>query len=343
MNQHLSSSSSTALASKSLHLPVKEFMQTRGKRLRGALVTLSYSIAGGCGEVPSEIGQAIEWLHAGSLIIDDVQDESTSRRGRPTLHRQLGVPLAINAGNYMYFRALEFITASTLSSDLQQPLTAELVRAGRMCHEGQAVDLSAHVDQLPTESWHQLAEDISLHKTGVLVELAMRMGAIAAGAGRPLREVMGKAGCQLGVALQMRNDLDELADVVRVFEESGEASLRIDDLRNRRVTWAWGWLAQHCERSICERLAHQLGEAVAHKDSVALMPIAKELFDRIQGVGEFDISRRIAAPLRLLGEHIVEPGALARLRDCLTPIEVGGYRMNTDQAGRLEVPVELPS
>ena len=308
------------LADDALHGPVGEFVAARGKRIRSAMVHLSYSIAGGRGGVPTEISQAIEWLHAGSLVIDDIQDGSTLRRGRPTMHRQIGVPLAINAGNFMYFRALEIVTESALPADVRCRTTSELIRVGRICHEGQAIDLAAQVDQISPTDWAAVTETISLQKTGTLVELAMRLGAIAASAGEPLLDELARFGCQVGVALQMRNDLDEIAAMVEEVSSASELT-RVDDLCNRRITWPWAWLSMQSDSADCERFAVRLREAVHQGNDAELGRVASELWVRTRELGEREIKRRIEEPVRLLGEHVLDATALASLRDCLRPIQ----------------------
>ncbi len=53
------------------------------------------------------IGDLIEMLHNASLLIDDIQDNSKLRRGSPVAHNIYGVPLTINAANYVYFLAMQ--------------------------------------------------------------------------------------------------------------------------------------------------------------------------------------------------------------------------------------------
>ena len=79
-----------------LYGPADRFLLQTGKQFRASVVRESYLSAGGRGEVPIQITEAIELLHAGSLIIDDIEDGSDTRRGRATLHREVGVPLALN-------------------------------------------------------------------------------------------------------------------------------------------------------------------------------------------------------------------------------------------------------
>ena len=89
------------LVRRDLTEPAEQFLDRTGKRIRQSVVELVYAMAGGSGQLPPCLGEAIEWLHAGSLVIDDIQDESPMRRGQPSLHMQIGVPLALNAGNWM--------------------------------------------------------------------------------------------------------------------------------------------------------------------------------------------------------------------------------------------------
>jgi hypothetical protein len=91
-------------------VPVHGFLSRPGKRIRACLLQAGFELAGGRGKPPELMLDFVELLHAGSLVIDDIEDDSDSRRGQPTLHRQLGIPIALNAGNWMYFSALEKLT-----------------------------------------------------------------------------------------------------------------------------------------------------------------------------------------------------------------------------------------
>ena len=106
-------SASNRLLDEALNRPAEQFLSRCGKRIRASLVNESFRAAGGIDEPCREIAEGIELLHAGSLIIDDIEDGSSLRRGEPTLHRQIGIPLALNTGNWMYFQALEKLVGST--------------------------------------------------------------------------------------------------------------------------------------------------------------------------------------------------------------------------------------
>ena len=92
--------------SKALQLAPDLYPGVGGKRLRAILLEQAFAFAGGRGSAPAQIVDAVEMLHACSLVIDDFEDDSLIRRVQPALHRVIGPARAVNAGNWMYFRAL---------------------------------------------------------------------------------------------------------------------------------------------------------------------------------------------------------------------------------------------
>jgi hypothetical protein len=90
--------------------PAREFLRRPGKQFRARLVEACWMLAGGApGNMPAELPLIVELLHAGSLIVDDIEDGSHVRRGAPTLHEIYGTALALNTGNWMYFWPLALI------------------------------------------------------------------------------------------------------------------------------------------------------------------------------------------------------------------------------------------
>ena len=301
----------------SLFEPVQDFKCRQGKRIRSSLLQLSYAMAGGEGSIPSSISDSIESLHAGSLVIDDVQDDSRSRRGHATMHHGIGVPLAINAGNWMYFEALECLSDSPLPPQIRSRLIEAMICTARRCHEGQAIDIHARVDEVPVEHWEETASAISLLKTGSLVELAVRMGCIAADAPDRLLSVMPLLGRRIGIALQMRNDLDELASIAlwRPGDPS-EDTIRDDDLRNARMTWPWVWASQRIDHERCREWALRLVRSPEDRRQVA-----RELFERIGLYGDQVIATLISEQLHLIAEHVVDQRLLDGVAEILDAIE----------------------
>ena len=179
---------------------------------------LAFQMSGGTGDLPAGLIEFVELLHGGSLVIDDIEDGSDSRRGKPTLHRVVGTPLAINTGNWMYFSALEKLHDLPLAPEVANQIMGQTLRTIRRCHEGQALDLAARVVELERGEVYPTAEAISQLKTGGVTALAASLGAAVAGANPIVQKAFHSFGMQLGVGL---------ADAKRFARtESGDSSGR---------------------------------------------------------------------------------------------------------------------
>lgn len=220
--------------------PAEAFLARPGKHLRAMLVDAAWKLAGGHegSALPEQLALIVELLHAGSLIVDDVQDGSEQRRGGAALHHVVGAPLAINTGSWMYFWALAEIEHLGLPParelEAHRLATTALVR----CHQGQALDLATRVTELAVHDVARVVDAVTRLKTGELCKLAARLGALAAGAEGSLAHALASLGEHVGVALQMLDDLGALASPSR--RDKGR-----EDLRAARPTWPWAWLAEH--------------------------------------------------------------------------------------------------
>ncbi len=214
--------------------PVSEFLARPGKRFRGRLVSLAWTLAGRRDQPPPALPLSVELLHAGSLIVDDIQDGSVQRRGRATLHRQVGVPIALNAGNWLYFWPLTLLADLGLEPQIELSLHRLIAAAVRRCHEGQALDLTARIGDLYPAEVASVCRLVSEWKTGSLMGMAAAVGAVAGGASHTFVSAVTTFGERLGVALQMQNDLSELNGAAGPLKHP-------EDLIHGRVTWPWAW------------------------------------------------------------------------------------------------------
>lgn len=213
--------------------PAEEFVRRPGKALRAGLVELGAMLAGGAEPRAVEaVARAIELLHAGSLIVDDVEDAAEERRGAPALHHLVGAPIAINTGTWMYFRALTALDEAGLDP---RALRVAL-HALHACHLGQALDLGARLDTLESRDVPAVVAATTRLKTGALTAMAAQLGAIAAGAAPAIEEAIRALGERVGVGLQMLDDLGAVTSPAR-------AAKAVEDLRAGRPTWPWAWLA----------------------------------------------------------------------------------------------------
>jgi geranylgeranyl pyrophosphate synthase len=217
--------------------PAREILGRPGKEFRGRLVDLAWRLGGGAGAPPPALAAMLEIIHAGSMVIDDVEDDSTERRGGPCVHRIHGVPLAINVGNWLYFWPFQILERLALPPARELELRRRMTRTMFDCHFGQALDLGARVGGVARTRLPEVVATITALKTARLVELAASAGALAAGAPDGTVAALGRFGQGLGVGLQMLDDLGNL---------SGKAApaKRHEDLRLGRATWPWAWAAE---------------------------------------------------------------------------------------------------
>lgn len=217
--------------------PAVEFLSRPGKELRTALVAAGCQLAGSAdANLTSKLALLIEVVHAGSLIIDDVEDDSSYRRGAPTLHKIFDIARAINTGSWMYFWALSEIARFGLVPERELAIYRATCATLERCHRGQALDLAARVGEIALHDVPDVVATTTRLKTGTLCSLATSLGAISTGAPRPINDAIARFGTSVGTALQMLDDLGSLTSPSR--RDKGR-----EDLRNQRPTWPWAWLA----------------------------------------------------------------------------------------------------
>jgi len=245
------------LWSSSLCGPLLELLNRPGKEFRSRLVEVAYDVSRrrGSPPMPSTLPLLVEILHAGSLIIDDIEDDSKYRRGKPALHLVVGLPLALNAGNWLYFLPHSLLEEMRFEAAIELDLRRAIDKSVLRCHYGQALDLSVRVTDLHHDEVAAVVYATTRLKTGSLMELAAELGALAAGASPERTRVLADVGRDVGVALQMLDDLSGIAVARRAHKGR-------EDLLAARPSWVWAWLAQSVDRVTYRRL-RSMAESVA--------------------------------------------------------------------------------
>jgi len=190
-----------------------DLLDRGGKRWRPVLVFLIAEALGGKREVAMPMAYLCEIVHNGTLCVDDIEDDSKMRRGKPCLHLIYNVDVAINAGNAMYF----FPLAELRTMREKGILSAEtLVRAYELygeeminLHLGQGLDIWWHGNRgKPNE---QTYLQMCAYKTGVLARLSARLAALLSGANEDTIKRVGIFAEAIGVAFQIQDDLLNIA------------------------------------------------------------------------------------------------------------------------------------
>jgi len=198
---------------KALAEPTWEFLDRGGKRWRPALFLL---ICEALGKNPEEfVDFAIipEVIHNGTLMIDDIEDSSEFRRGKPCTYKIYGLDIAINAGNSMYYLPLLTLIENKekVSSEKLCKVYEIYVQEMISLSFGQAMDIAWHrglanADEIDVKDYLQMCA----YKTGTLARMAAKIAAVLADANEELVERLGHFAESIGVAFQMQDDILDL-------------------------------------------------------------------------------------------------------------------------------------
>eukprot|EP00937_MAST-01D_sp_MAST-1D-sp2_P006722 g6722.t1 len=192
---------------------------------RGGKSWRSYGALACCDVVGGDSREFVDWLalpefmHVGSLIVDDIQDESETRRGGPCAHLVHGMPLALNAGTAAYFQATSLIEMPrSMTGEKRLRVRNEVYKlyfaALRGGHAGQALDiygLDYLMDECVPSGNGKLLEQrmLAIHrlKTAVPAGTLARMGALVGGGSPEQVEAVGRYYEAVGVAFQIMDDV----------------------------------------------------------------------------------------------------------------------------------------
>jgi len=274
---------------------IADYPSRGGKMLRPAICIANARVLGGDLGLAARCAAAVELLHNGLLIHDDIQDHSALRRGRPTLHSLHGVPLAINAGDALIFTALRPLI------DAIRPLGAAVagqvldcsMTMARETAEGQALELGWRDRNITT-----LAEAdylrMALKKTAWMGMIwPAQLGLILGSRGRADPERVVRFGYFLGVAFQIEDDLRNLS------ADPGYGKERNGDLYEAKRTLMLIYVRSACSAADRGRLDAFLAKAREERspDDVAWLA---QLMDQ---VGAIDYARRVAAAMGGAATH----------------------------------------
>ena len=176
-----------------------------GKRIRPLLLLLVSSACGGDWRIALPAAASIELVHNFSLIHDDIEDNDHTRRGRPTLWKKWGLPLALNAGDSMFALAhlALYGLKSNVSAEMMIKVTHLLQQTCLRLTEGQHLDISyAERTDLEIEDYWPMVNA----KTAALIAASTEIGALLGGANQKRQKIYRDFGEKLGLAFQVLDD-----------------------------------------------------------------------------------------------------------------------------------------
>jgi geranylgeranyl diphosphate synthase type II len=187
-----------------------------GKRFRPLLVLSAAEALGADSALALPFACGIEFIHSYSLVHDDLpcMDDDDTRRGRPSCHKAFGEDIALLAGDALLTLAFEIMAGAEVPRRLGPAKTQILLEAARLAGVdgmigGQWLDISYTADRSAG------LEELMRKKTGALIVLAVRAGALVAGAEKAALAALTAYAQNVGLAFQIRDDLIDAAEAGR--------------------------------------------------------------------------------------------------------------------------------
>ena len=198
-------------------------VEAGGKRLRPMLTLAAARICGYDGPYHIHLAATVEFIHTATLLHDDVVDESTRRRGRPTANLLWDNKSSVLVGDYLFSRSFQLMveTGSLRVLDI-------LANASATIAEGEVLQLTAAQDLATSEAIYL---QVVRGKTAALFSAATEVGGVIAGASDVVTRALFDYGDALGIAFQIADDLLDYGGSAAVIGKNTG-----DDFRERKVT-----------------------------------------------------------------------------------------------------------
>lgn len=225
----------------------REWLARAGKRWRPFLAISAFQALrsdSGCPlpDVVKPIAVAVECFHKASLIHDDIEDGDTERYGRKTLHEEHGVAVALNVGDLLIGEGYRLLAASRFLPEQKSEMTRYAAEGQRQLCRGQGAELCWMREPAPLTKLQVL--DVFRHKTAPAFEVALHLGALAAGCEQHavIASTLTAYSEALGIAYQIRDDLEDTSGDAAARRPSilpivsrDQASLLLESYKNEAV------------------------------------------------------------------------------------------------------------
>ena len=275
-------------------------IQAGGKRLRPLLMAESAALFADTSVIDAEqdasareafvdralplFMAALEMIHNYSLVHDDLpaMDNDEYRRGRKTTHVVYGEGMAVLAGdgllNYAFETAVRAFEEAETKEELYKAAAAMKILSGKAGINGmiggQCADLEA--EKLGDDVTEEMLLYIHEHKTAALIQAAMTIGAVMAGAAQAEIAVLERCAYNIGVAFQIQDDILDVTSSLEVLGKQVGS-----DEKNHKLTYVAMHGLEESKRQVA-KLSEEAVEMLANfpKRNIFLEKLAKQLVYR---------------------------------------------------------------
>lgn len=242
----------------------QHIISSGGKRLRPRMALLAYLAAGGSNiEDVVPMAAAVEMVHTATLVHDDINDHSITRRGKLTVHAKYGRTFALLTGDYLFTKVYEMMAPyGTEYNVIMANATTRLV-------EGETLQAAAaKAGDMDRETY----KTVISRKTASLFEASARMGAMLAGGSNDTIEALADYAYNLGLTFQI---VDDILDIVGDPETMGKP-VGTDLAQNRGVMSVQnGGFAEATETATAVAEADPIAQMMANLRESGAIEIAR--------------------------------------------------------------------
>lgn len=193
----------------------RDWLARAGNRWRPFLTIAAYQALRDDPEAPisdavKKAAISVECFHKASLVHDDIQDNDAKRYGEATLHAEHGMPVALNVGDLLIGEGYRLLADSPISGSMRSTMIKVASEGQRDLCRGQGAELLWNNHPVALASTQVL--EIFRSKTAPAFEVALKVGAALAGKLEDTADVLKEYSSALGIAYQIRDDLDDMGD-----------------------------------------------------------------------------------------------------------------------------------
>jgi len=246
-----------------------------GKRLRGLLFVLCSRLCGYSGERAYYFSSIFEYLHAATLLHDDVIDNADIRRGKASANTVWGNPVSVLVGDFLLAKSFS-LAVETRNIEFLNVLSQTTTRMA----EGMVLEL-IHSHNLEVQE--EMYREILINKTAILISAACQTGAILGKAGAEEQEALTHYGLELGMAFQI---IDDLLDYTSTQNEFGKPVG--NDFKEGKITLPLIHTLKFCSKKDKNKI-----KAISEKGQFTDEDF-RYLFNLIKGQGGFEYAKKEA-------------------------------------------------
>jgi len=294
----------------------REWLLADGKRWRPFLTVCAYKALVDDPEaaLPSDLKKAaiaVECFHKASLVHDDIEDDDAERYGKQTLHTQYGVAIALNTGDLLLGEGYRLLATIDVPAAVRAGMVRTAAEGQRNLCLGQGAELDWFRNPQPLRMEQVL--QIFSRKTSPAFEVALRIGALYAGSGDSYAQELRAFSEALGIAYQIRDDLDDL---------TGGGTSDVAAMRPSLPMAIAGERAKGTAKAVVERYWRR---ETTIEDAAALAQALLDAHaeDRCRGLLESYKEEAVRSLIRI--EHSSLKGLLRRVIGKIFSVEIKGW------------------